>query len=142
MKIINFDHFALFFRFDIMNAGLPIAETDIKSALGKAPHAQFKVLDDMKLFMENMELIQKKSPDVADANVPREGDELIAPMSGFSYGELRKIAAQNAMEDSPAQLPWQKGIICSINATKGLYEDLVESGKLKYLLTRRLNQGN
>ena len=39
-----------------------------------------------------------------------------------------------------ARMPWEHGMICSINATKGLYQDLVVNGPFEFLMTAKLNQ--
>ena len=40
-----------------------------------------------------------------------------------------------------ARMPWEHGMICSINATKGIYQDLVVNGPFEFLMTAKLNQG-
>ena len=39
-----------------------------------------------------------------------------------------------------AKLPWEHGMLCSIKATKALYEDLVVKGPFEFLMTAKLNQ--
>ena len=39
-----------------------------------------------------------------------------------------------------AKLPWEHGMLCSIKATKALYQDLVVNGPFEFLMTAKLNQ--
>ena len=39
-----------------------------------------------------------------------------------------------------AKLPWEHGMLCSIKATKALYEELVVNGPFEFLMTAKLNQ--
>ena len=39
-----------------------------------------------------------------------------------------------------AKLPWEHGLICNINSTKALYQELVVNGPFEFLMTSKLNQ--
>ena len=155
--------------FDVMNSGSKIDKNRLKCGLGVNKQAQFDVLDRMEKFVENMEVYygnknqntseaEKEQKDFSNDEMD-EIDRLILDRLDQQSNDIRdeaesapvpppppkveKDKANIVIEESrkkPALLPWQKGILCSIRAVRGLYEKLVENGGFNFLLTKRLTQ--
>lgn len=54
--------------------------------------------------------------------------------------DMEQLIKEMKIEGLSHKLPWQKGILISIQSMRALYDDLVVHGPLQFILTTRLNQ--